>query len=346
MHQYCDDNTVEISLTNIKKNTQNIIRRCPGYDVRFAVVKAEAYGHSLRAIQSVIDGGCNYLAVSSLSEALRVRKEYPDIGILTFFPLDERNIDLYEKYNITASVDSTETLSLLKEKSIKVHLKVDTGMNRFGFKDKNEFKKAVRLCNEYGILEGAYTHLYMAADKIVTKHQTELFKEFLDEAGDINIPIVHVYNSEALIYYDKLDYANGMRVGDLLYDLTKDETLGFKSTFALKSRVMRIKKLMCGETIGYDAIFKAERNDTYIAILPIGYANGIIRHNTGRSVYINDKAYKIVANICMSVLFVEVDESVHVGQSVYILKDSYHVMQCAEYLKTVPTDVICAIDET
>lgn len=342
--QYYGGSTVEINLSNIKKNTEKIIARCPGYDYRFGVVKAEAYGHSLEAVQAVLDGGCNYLAVSSLDEAVRIRNDYDSVPILAFFPIDVKYADVYEKYSITASVDSAESLCVLKERNIKVHIKADTGMNRFGFKDKKNFAEAVHTAASYGILEGAYTHLYKACNRDITQKQTSLFKSFIDEAGSVKIPVIHVYNSEALLYYDKLDYANGMRVGDLLYALTSDKTLGFQSAFSLKTNVMKIKKLMRGETIGYDGIFKADEDNTYIAILPIGYANGIIRHNTGRAVYIGNKAYTIVGNVCMSVMFIKVDETVHEGDEVYVLRDSYHVMQTAEYLKTVPTDVICGID--
>ena len=188
--QYYGGSTVEINLSNIKKNTEKIIARCPGYDYRFGVVKAEAYGHSLEAVQAVLDGGCNYLAVSSLDEAVRIRTDYDSVPILAFFPIDVKYADVYEKYSITASVDSAESLCVLKERNIKVHIKADTGMNRFGFKDKKNFAEAVHTAASYGILEGAYTHLYKACNRDITQKQTSLFKSFIDEAGSVKIPVI------------------------------------------------------------------------------------------------------------------------------------------------------------
>ena len=80
-----------------------------------------------------------------------------------------------------------------------------------------------------------------------------------------------------------------------------------------------------------------------IMVYPIGYADGIIRKNTGRMVYINNKEYKIVGNICMDMLFVCVDKNVHVNDKVTIIKDNYHIKEIAKYLDTIPYEVICMI---
>lgn len=82
-----------------------------------------------------------------------------------------------------------------------------------------------------------------------------------------------------------------------------------------------------------------------IAVVPIGYADGIIRKNTGRNVYINDKSYNIVGNICMDMLFVKVDNTIKVGDKVTIIKDIEHIKQIAEYLETIPYEVTCSISK-
>ena len=93
---------------------------------------------------------------------------------------------------------------------------------------------------------------------------------------------------------------------------------------------------------GYNGIFKAEK-DTRIGVIPIGYADGIIRKNTGRYVYINNLRYKIVGNICMDMLFVEVDKNVNLYDKVEILKDNPHIKEVAEYLDTIPYEILCEI---
>ena len=93
---------------------------------------------------------------------------------------------------------------------------------------------------------------------------------------------------------------------------------------------------------GYNGIFKAEK-DTKIGVVPIGYADGIIRKNTGRHVYIKGRKYKIVGNICMDMLFVDVDENVNLYDKVEVLKDNKHIEETAKYLETIPYEILCEI---
>ena len=97
-----------------------------------------------------------------------------------------------------------------------------------------------------------------------------------------------------------------------------------------------------GEVVGYIGIFKAEE-DTKIGVIPVGYADGIIRKNTGRYVYINNKKYKIVGNVCMDMLFVEIDEEVHLYDKVEVLKDNKHIKETAKHLETIPYEILCQI---
>ena len=90
--------------------------------------------------------------------------------------------------------------------------------------------------------------------------------------------------------------------------------------------------------------YKADGKEK-IAVVSIGYADGIIRKNTGREVYINDKPYKIVGNICMDMLFVKVDDTVKTGDKVTIIKDIKHIEQIAKHLETIPYEVTCSISK-
>ena len=104
---------------------------------------------------------------------------------------------------------------------------------------------------------------------------------------------------------------------------------------------MKIKK---GDKVGYGSTYEA-KNDEWIGVVPIGYADGIIRKNTGRNVYINEKSYNIVGNVCMDMLFVKVDDFVKVGDKVTIIKDIQHIEQIAKHLDTIPYEVICSISK-
>ncbi len=128
-----------------------------------------------------------------------------------------------------------------------------------------------------------------------------------------------------------------------MYGLVDYKDIEFKSTFSLYSEVIQINKVK-DETVGYNGNYKV-KDEELIAVVSIGYADGIIRKNTGRYVYINDKRYQIVGNICMDMLFVKVDKNVHVGDKVVIIKDIEHIKEIAEYLETIPYEITCSISK-
>ena len=128
-----------------------------------------------------------------------------------------------------------------------------------------------------------------------------------------------------------------------MYGFTSNKELNLKSTFSLYSEVIQINNLNKGETVGYNGFYKAEKDNEKIAVVPIGYADGIIRKNTGRTVFINNKEYKIVGNICMDMLFVKVDDTVNIHDKVTILKNIEHIEKVAEHLETIPYEVMCSV---
>ena len=128
-----------------------------------------------------------------------------------------------------------------------------------------------------------------------------------------------------------------------MYGLIDYKDIQFKSTFSLYSEVIQINEVTNG-TVGYNGAYKVNGKEK-IAVVPIGYADGIIRKNTGRNVYINNKEFKIVGNICMDMLFIKVDDSVKVGDKVAIIKDIDHIKEIANYLDTITYEVICSISK-
>ena len=157
-----------------------------------------------------------------------------------------------------------------------------------------------------------------------------------------NIKIIHICASEALVNYKKLSFVNGCRLGIIMYGFTSDKTLQLKSTLSLHSEVVQINHLKKGESVGYNGAYVANEDED-IAVICIGYADGVIRNNTGRYVYINKKAYPIVGNICMDMLFVKIDQNVNLYDKVDILKDNNHIEEVAKYLNTIPYEIICLI---
>lgn len=337
---------VEININNIKKNVETFINKYNDYEYYFGVVKADCYGHyGIKCVQSIIDGGCNYLAVASLDEAMEIRKKIKNIPILCLGIVSLKYIDVCIKNNITLTIsnlDYLKELLKLNHSNLKVHLKIDTGMHRLGFYNKEELTETYNLILKSNlILEGIYTHIYDALDETNTLNQYKKFEEITSNIDLSIIPIRHLGASDATINYKKLKYANACRLGIVMYGLMDTLDDSYLSTFSLHSEVIQINNVT-DETIGYGGKYKVKGTEK-IAIIPIGYADGIIRKNTGRYVYINDKKYQIVGNICMDMLFVKVDDSVKVGDKVTLIKDINHIREIAKHLDTITWEVICSI---
>lgn len=332
----------EINPKALESNVKSIISQSSEYKYHIGVVKANCYGLGLKCIKSIIKGGANYLAVSSLEEALSIRKITKE-KILILEPINPKYISLAKENNITLTISSLEYLNNVKDQEFTCHIKINTGMNRLGINSKEEFDEVYNIIMNSNItLEGIYTHIYKASDSKCTNNQFKKF-EYITSDIDLNtIPIVHIPNSETIFNYKKKPYINGCRMGIIMYGFSNDIKLN--SVFSLISKVIEIKHIHSGDTVGYDGKYTAT-GDESIAVLPIGYADGILRHNSGRNVYINGKEYKIVGNICMDMLFVKVDDDVKVNDEAYIIKDNDHINQIASYLDTINYEVMCSISD-
>lgn len=292
-----------INLKKIENNVRTIVNSSKNYKYHIAVVKANCYGLGIKCVKSILLGGANYLAVSSLEEALKIRK-LTNARILVLEPIDIKYIDKAKQNNITLTISSLEYLEKIKDKEFTCHLKINTGMNRLGISSREELNKVYKIIKESNIiLEGIYTHIYKSSDSILTEKQ---FKRFENITKDINLnefEIVHIPNSETITNYKKKNYVNGCRMGIIMYGFNNN--LDLESVFTLKSRIIEIKHIKKDDTVGYDGKYKATK-DELIGIVPIGYADGIIRKNTGR-------------------------------------KDNNHINEIAEYLDTINYEVMCDI---
>ena len=333
---------VEINLKNLKYNVKTLINRYKNYHYYFGVIKADCYGHNdIETVKTIIESGCNYLAVATLEEALEIRKHIKKIPILCLGIIDQKYIKECIKKNIAITISSLDYLKELKpNKKLKTHIKINTGMNRLGINNKDEFNKVYKILKDNFYLEGIYTHIFNPNNKKDTNTQFKTFEAITSDICLKDIPIVHIGASEATEYYKKKDYANGCRLGISMYGLV-DYDIKLKSTFSLYSEVIQINEVEnC--TVGYNGNYKVTNHER-IAVIPIGYADGIIRKNTGRNVYIKNKPYKIVGNICMDMLFVKVDKSVKVHDKVTIIKDIDHIKEIANHLDTISYEVLCSI---
>lgn len=332
----------EINLKNIYDNVKKI-KNNYSYKYYIGIVKANCYGHGIKSIKSIIDGGCNYLAVAMLEEALEIRKIYKNIPILCLGVIDSKYLQICAENNITITVNTIDYFNEIAKLNFKlnIHIKLNTGMNRLGISKKEELEYIYNNINNTLLyIEGIYTHIYNA-DSI--KDTDEQFCKFYKICSGIDlksIEIIHIAASDTITKYPKKDFINGIRLGIIMYGFSNDIEL--KSTFSLYSNIAQINEIDENDKLGYNGNYIPKCKEK-IGVVQIGYADGITRNYKGSSIYINDKQFEIVGNICMDMLFVKIDDSVKLEDKVTILKDNVHIKQIANYLNTIPYEILCNI---
>jgi len=346
---------VEINLDNIENNVKTIINKYNDYDYYIGVIKGSAYGHGEYIVNTLVESGINYVAVSTLEEALNVRIYNKDIPILILEPinLDKIDIAIKNKFTITVhDINYIKKLNKIKNLKIKCHIKIDSGMGRLGIKDKNELKESYEILksNKGIFVEGIYSHF--ATTGVFDKKWDNQLDNFISITSliDINdIPIRHLGSSIVLLSHPKIDFTNGIRIGTLLYGYNISPTesnVGLKNKLRLLrnkyyqkkynisetfknvkldllpcmsfyTNILQIKTIKKGDAIGYGAKVLIDK-DTNIAIIPVGYNNGLGTKNINRYIFINNKLYKVLS-IGMNMSFLEIDDSVKIDDKVIVL---------------------------
>ena len=339
------DTYAMINLKYLKENIETIYKRFKR--PLMAVIKADAYGHGYKEVASYIKD-LDYIemfAVATLQEAIELRELGITKGILILgaVPTTKEEIELAISYDISLTMISLEYMyhlqTLISNKPLKIHIKLDTGMQRIGLTNKKELEEMLQTIDRRKfILEGIFTH-YATADgeEAAFVKQQQLFYELV---GQHEFKYIHCCNSAAMAYHQD-NKSNLGRIGIVMYGITPS-SIPLKSTFSLISQIIEIKDLKKGETVGYNSIYTAEE-DEKIGIVAIGYADGIIRKNTGRDVFIHGKRYPIIGNICMDMLMVKIDDTVKLYDEVEIIKDKEHLIEISKYLETIPYEVMCNI---
>ncbi|MDD8049372.1 MAG: alanine racemase [Thomasclavelia sp.] len=317
-----------------------------------AVIKANAYGHGYKEVASYLND-LDYIkmyAVATLPEAIKLRENNINKGILILgaVPTSKEEIDLAIKYDITLTMVSLEYMHVLEklidDKPLKVHIKLDTGMHRIGLTSKEEFEELLKTIDKNKfVVEGVFTH-FATADGDEKEYQKQ-YNKFYDIVGDHKFKYIHCCNSAAMHYHHD-DKSNLGRIGITMYgcDPAGNENNDFKQVMSLYTKVVLVKKIHKGDKIGYGLTYKASE-DEFIATLPIGYADGFIRANQGRKVYINGKYYEIVGRVCMDQMMVRVDESIKVGDKVEIFGDHISLESMAKDLNTISYEILCLISD-
>ena len=312
----------EIDLDAIAHNARQLKKHVGERTELMAVVKANAYGHgALPVARTALQSGATRLAIVRVNEGVQLRAGGISAPILVLgYALPGQATDIV-RYRLTPTVNTLELAQALSAAvaeqgaaSLPVHLKVDTGLGRFGLLPKEVLAFAQALVTLPGLaLEGFWTHFASAdeADKSYTYRQFELYCQVLQQLEDagIAIPVRHVANSAATLSLPDM-HLDMVRCGITLYGLRPsaevEMVVPLRPAMALKSRVARLRTLPVGSSISYNRTYVAAR-PTLVALVPMGYGDGYRRGLSNKgAVLIHGQRAPIIGRVCMDQFMVDV----------------------------------------
>jgi len=303
-----------------------------------AVVKASAYGHGLvPCAQHLVKSGASWLGVAFVEEGIELRKAGVQVPILVFGGIFDSQIKHFIDYDLDLTASSVDKLKSIEEtaswlgKKARVHLKVDTGMERIGVHYYNADNFISEALNQKNIeVVGLFSHFATAGeDPDFAREQLKRFSscvEFTKEEclqRGIKTPLFHLANSTGAISIPEARF-DMVRCGIALYGVYPAEFLRqlvkLEPVMKLSSRIVYFKVTKAGAGVGYGQAWKAEK-DTRIVTVPIGYGDGYMRSLSNKGeVLIRGKRYPIVGRVNMDQIMVDIgDDSAWVGDEVVLL---------------------------
>ena len=350
----------EIDLGAIAHNFREIKKCIKGGAKLCAVVKANAYGHgAVPVAHKALEAGAYYLAVATVSEALELRAAGITAPILILGIVPAEAAGALVEHDITQTVcDFGLAEAISKEavgrgKRARIHLKVETGMGRIGVRPEEAVALAKKIVTLPSLeLEGMFSHFAAAdeADKSFVHEQLALFRHAIDgmEEAGIHIPLKHIAESAAILEIPEAHF-DMVRAGIITYGLypapNVRHTIELRPAMKLVTRIVQLKKISAGTSIGYGREFVAAR-DSLIATLPIGYADGYIRAYKNFHVDIGGQLAPIAGRVCMDQTMIDVTdvEGVAVGDEVILFgSDAVTIDDAARHLQTINYEITCLI---
>lgn len=342
-------NTVlEVNINNFLYNI-NKIKEYVGDKEIMPVVKANGYGTYINKRLDVLNH-FNIIAVAEVQEAIEIRKIGYDKEIFVLNqPFVEELEDIHE-YDITVGISEISFINRV-DIPIKVHLEIESGMNRTGIQKKNweEYFKIIKN-NPNIIVEGIYTHFSSAdTDSNYTNRQFSTFQEAVEVARKyFDFKYIHCSASNGILNFHE-NLTNLVRPGIIMYGYESfpgmKEIISIKPTTVLKTKISYIKEIDENEAISYNQKF-ITKSKMKVATIPIGYADGLKRGLTNKGyVYVSGEKRKILGSICMDSCMIDVtDLDVSIGDDVY-LWDNVHITldEIAEALDTISYEILCTI---
>ncbi|MDX1662705.1 MAG: alanine racemase [Candidatus Promineifilaceae bacterium] len=355
---------VEVDLGRLTTNLK-AIRRHVGQAKIMAVLKANAYGHGLVEVARHLSRvGIDYLGVAYLEEGILLREQGINAPILVLGGIMGNQIPHFLEYNLTLTASSVEKLEQIERVArergaiARVHLKIDTGMERIGvhYYSAHTLLEAALEC-QHTFVEGIFSHFATAdaADLDYARLQLARFEEvlaFYERRGLPAPPLRHIANSGAILQLPQSTF-DMVRAGILLYGVYPSDDVprfvAVQPALTWKSHVVYFKVVKPGHPVSYGATWQADEMVRMVTV-PVGYGDGYFRSMSGQAeVIIRGKRYPVVGRICMDQMMVNIGwDSAYNGDSVILLGEgegaSITAEELAEWAGTIPYEVLTNIN--
>ena len=362
LQQKTHDTILEINLNALVHNLNYYRSKLKPSTKIMAMVKAFSYGSGSYEIANVLQfHHIDYLAVAYVDEGVELRKAGITTPIMVMSP-EEESFDAIIKHSLEPEIYSFRILNLLeksitnnnipKNKPIKIHIKLDTGMHRLGFERKEIDVLLKRLkVNPYIYVQSVFSHLAGSENPDHDNFTNEQIKRFVEMSNIIkencdHSIFLHILNSAGISRFPDKQF-DMVRLGIGLYGVgaNESEQKQLENVSTLKSNITQIKNIKAKDTIGYDRGFLAEK-DMKIGIIPIGYADGLNRNlGNGRGkLLVKGKFAPIIGNICMDMCMINItDIKVKEGDEVIVFGEDFSIKDLAKDLETIAYEVLTGI---
>ncbi|MBC8288180.1 MAG: alanine racemase [Nitrospinae bacterium] len=357
----------EINLQAFRHNFQNLRNYLDPQTQIMAVIKADGYGHgALPCARIAVDSGADYLGAGVIEEGIELREsglDTPTLILGSIFPDEAEDLVRHDLATILCTAPLAQALSkeaVKQNKSVSVHIKVDTGMNRLGISPENLPGLLDQIRNLPNLkIEGVSTHFSSADDEdlSITQAQLKKFQTALAILQKEGVPMTHCANTSALFKFPESHF-NMVRPGLILYGALPSPSLQavisreenpFQPVMQWKSQIILVKPIAKGQAISYAGSFTTQRN-SLVATLPIGYADGLHRNLSNKmEVLIRGKRAPQIGNICMDMTLIDVTEipDVEAGDEVVIIgKQADQLISVEEMAAkgdTIPYEILCNV---
>jgi alanine racemase len=379
LQQKAHETVMEINLDALIHNLNHFRSGLKPGTKTMAMVKAFSYGSGSFEIANVLQfHRVDYLAVAYADEGVELRKAGIHLPIMVMSP-EEQSLDTLLKYNLEPEIYNLHILNLLEsaiarnqtsiQQDVRIHIKLDTGMHRLGFAEEELAPLIEHLSNNPGLrVQSVFSHLAASEDPAEDEFTLKQISRFTEMSSRItsalSYPVLlHILNSAGITRFPQAHF-DMVRLGIGLYGVGSSaaEQALLRNVSTLKSVVTQVKCIPAGDTIGYNRKGKAEQ-DTLIAIIPVGYADGLNRRlGNGRgNLYIHGIPAPIIGNICMDLTMLDItrhaspvtrhaspvashdNPEVREGDEVIIFGDQHPVTELAKEIGTIPYEVLTGI---